>query len=174
MNKPNTISVPLAGDAQLIVPVSMLVRAFLRQLDLSVESTAPEAALDTMPQIGGRWDKQGGFYAGVCRGQGGGPDYHLVVAEEQAGNITWSAATAWAARLRDDDHSDFVLPRRHEQALLYGNVPELFEKAWFWSSEQSASNAACAWVQHFDYGHQYYYHKSSELRARAVRRLIIQ
>jgi hypothetical protein len=58
--------------------------------------------------------------------------------------------------------------------VLYGNVPELFKKSWYWSSTQPAAHAGYAWSQYFGLGNQLSRHKSSELRARAVRRLVIQ
>ncbi|MCM3581811.1 DUF1566 domain-containing protein, partial [Ralstonia pickettii] len=77
-------------------------------------------------------------------------------------------AKEWAASINGE------LPTRREQALLYANLPEQFEKTWYWSSEQSASNSFCAWGQDFSDGIQYNGHKGNELRARAVRRLKIQ
>ena len=50
---------------------------------------------------------------------------------------------------------------------------EAFSEGWYWSSTQHASASGYAWYQGFDHGGQYYYGKSSELRARAVRRLAI-
>ena len=66
------------------------------------------------------------------------------------------------------------MPFRAEQALQFANVPELFEKEWYWSCEQLAAAPVYAWLQHFGYGFQLNYHKSLVCRARAVRRLIIQ
>ena len=51
---------------------------------------------------------------------------------------------------------------------------EAFEPAWYWSSTQHASASDCAWYQYFNYGSQTSNHKTSELRARAVRRLVIE
>ena len=50
---------------------------------------------------------------------------------------------------------------------------EAFAENWYWSSTQHASVSDYAWSQSFDNGHQYNLYKSSELRARAVRRLIL-
>ena len=50
---------------------------------------------------------------------------------------------------------------------------EAFAEEWYWSSTQHASNSASAWSQNFYDGSQLNYGKSSELRARAVRRLAI-
>lgn len=50
---------------------------------------------------------------------------------------------------------------------------EAFEHAWYWTSTQHAANAACAWCQDFNDGDQSSNHESLELRARAVRRVLI-
>jgi hypothetical protein len=51
---------------------------------------------------------------------------------------------------------------------------EAFEQEWYWSSTQHASYSDYAWYQTFSYGNQHHYHKYDELRARAVRRLVIE
>mgnify|MGYP006382699149 CR=1 FL=1 len=42
-----------------------------------------------------------------------------------------------------------------------------FESDWHWTSD--AYDSSCAWFQGFYYGRQYYFTKSFEARARAVR-----
>jgi hypothetical protein len=79
-------------------------------------------------------------------------------------------AAEWAAALVIEGHGDFYLPARRELSLCYANVPELFEKAWYWSSTQSSRSTAYA--QTFDDGHQSPRDKGYEGRARAVRRII--
>ncbi|WP_317205461.1 hypothetical protein [Janthinobacterium sp.] len=83
-------------------------------------------------------------------------------------------AAEWAAELEIGDHCDFYLPARRELSLMLANVPELFEKAWHWSSTQCAPIPSGAWGQHFDNGGQYGSNTSYAGRARAVRRLNIQ
>jgi Protein of unknown function (DUF1566) len=84
-------------------------------------------------------------------------------------------AAEWTRSLTIDGHSDYYLPARHELRLSYLNAPELFETdAWYWSSTQGAAISDYAWMQDFSDGSQNYRLKSSEYRARAVRRLIIQ
>jgi len=58
--------------------------------------------------------------------------------------------------------------------LQYANVPELFEKEWYWSCEQHAGDVGFAWMQTFGDGGQSFGHEDDGFRARAVRRLIIQ
>lgn len=122
------------------------------------------------PRIGEVWEGQGGVYAGIVRGRDGAPDAHLVVGPEADNELVWKAAGDFALSAAVDEHHDFTLPTRAEQAILFGNVPELFKRDWYWSAEKHASYAGYAWCQHFDYGDQGYGHIDDELRARAVRR----
>jgi len=126
------------------------------------------------PAVGHRWLGHGGIYAGVARGCDGAPDYHLIVAEAEANGMTWKAAVDWATALSCDEIADFTLPTRHEQALLFANVEDLFEGALYWSRTQDAGDEQYAWYQHFYDGNQGAYHKSALLRARAVRRQPIE
>lgn len=106
------------------------------------------------------------IYAGILLGKNGEPDQKIfVLSDEPATALTWEVAMAWAKSL------DASLPTKRELALLYANVPELFENECYWSSEQSASFDGIAWSKPFGYGGQYYDGNDSELRARAVRRV---
>ena len=107
-------------------------------------------------------------YAGVILGKDGAPSHRLILLPGDKDNLSWSAAKKWAAEIGGE------LPTRREQSLLFTNLKEQFEGAWYWSGEQHASNSDSAWYQTFDGGSQYYYGKSFKLRARAVRRLEIQ
>ena len=82
--------------------------------------------------------------------------------------LTWPEALAWAESVGGR------LPTRREQAILFGNVPQLFENAWYWSSEQYAGSAEYAWRQFFSNGGQVDDPKASRCRARAVRRVPIR
>ncbi len=117
------------------------------------------------PALGAKWN--GGVYAGVARGVDGTGDHHLIVLDQAPDEIKWQAAINWAESVGG------VLPTRRELALCYANVPELFEKTWYWTSEQYAGVEASAWFQGFGSGSQNYGRKGLELRARAVRRLTI-
>lgn len=105
------------------------------------------------------------IYAGIARGVDGERDHVLIVLDDDPGELKWADAVEWAAKL------GATLPTRRELALCYANVPELFEKAWYWSCEQSAGDEASAWAQGFANGGQTTTRKHHELRARAVRRL---
>lgn len=127
-----------------------------------------------LPTIGSEWKEEGGIYAGIARGQNGAADYHLVVGPEAEGELKWKPAMEFAKAIDVNGRADFDLPARHEQALLFGNVPELFRKDWYWSNTPHAESARGAWCQDFGYGDQYYDAQNLKLRARAVRRVPLQ
>lgn len=79
----------------------------------------------------------------------------------------WQTAKEWAASIGGD------LPNRAEQALLFATAKEEFEPNYYWSNEQHASDSDCAWGTLFGGGYQGYGIVTAELRARAVRRLVI-
>jgi len=112
--------------------------------------------------------KAGERYAGLILGKDGESSYHLILLDSHQSEINWTDALTWAKEQGGE------LPNRREQALLYANLKEEFEEAWYWSSEQHASYSSYAWCQDFDNGLQYGNGTNHELRARAVRRLIIQ
>lgn len=126
-----------------------------------------------VPPIGSVWSGQGGIFTGLARSHNGQPDC-LIITGPEIEATTWEKSKAAAATLEIDGHKDFSLPFRTEQSLQFANVPELFEKEWYWSCEQHADNADWAWMQYFDYGYQSLSLKDGHCRARAVRRLIIQ
>jgi hypothetical protein len=112
--------------------------------------------------------KAGEVYAGLILGLDGQPDHHLVLLPGEAERVTWVEAKDFAAQAGGE------LPTRREQALLYANLKHEFKSAWYWSGEQHAADDDDAWFQYFYYGYQFTNGKSASLRARAVRRLIIQ
>ena len=127
-----------------------------------------------IPAVGETWAAQGGRYAGLSLTDAGKP-CHLIVAEEAPEDEkTWEAADKWARGLIVGDHRDFDLPNRHDGLVMYDNLAEHIEKVVHWLKTQHASDSGCAWYQGFDDGDQGYYRKDGKLRARAVRRLIIQ
>ena len=107
----------------------------------------------------------GGMYAGIIRGADGRPDEHLVLLDGDTDGVTWDAACAWAAA------KGATLPTRAEQRLLMANLPDQFQKRYYWSSEQAGPSNA--WLQLFSDGGQSFNLRSYEGRARAVRRLPI-
>ena len=107
-------------------------------------------------------------YAGLILGASGAPDYHLVLLPGDVDDVNWAAAKEFAAKAGGD------LPTRREQSLLFANLKDQFEQAWYWSGEQHAANYDYAWYQYFNNGYQINSNKSAGRRARAVRRLTIQ
>lgn len=110
----------------------------------------------------------GEHYAGLIVGKDGEPSHHLILCAGEKEKSTWQEALDWAKNI------GFELPTRREQALLYANLKDQFQEAWYWSSETRASHSDCAWLQDFYCGGQGYDTKLSHYRARAVRRLVIE
>ncbi|HRQ59163.1 MAG TPA: DUF1566 domain-containing protein [Azoarcus taiwanensis] len=110
----------------------------------------------------------GEHYAGILLGDDGTPNHHVILMAGEATDINWYDAKKWAA----DNGGE--LPTRAEQALLYANLKIQFTGTWHWSDTPHESDEAYAWCQVFSHGNQYDYSRHDQLRARAVRRLIIQ
>lgn len=110
--------------------------------------------------------RHGERYAGIMLDDEGNPDYHLVLLPGEAEAIQWEDAKKWAA------DRDGELPTRREQPLLFANLKGEFKEAAYWSG-QRYEDERYAWYQLFFNGNQYYNFTSTELRARAVRRLAI-
>lgn len=154
------------------------------------------------PKLGTYWEGQGGIYAGIMRGHGDQPDYHLIVApaETEAEAITYGPrqrmeaaeshhnghantavliaagnhpAAAHCAAVEVDGHTDFYLPSRDELRLAYVNAKDAFTPEWYWTSTQYQGCRDDAWCQEFDNGRQNNGDEINELRARAVRRIEI-
>ena len=140
-----------------------MIAAFEAQSTTAESIHFPELLLELNP---------GERYAGLIIGKDGEPSYHLVLRPGSAENLTWDKAVEWAAKQGGDYAAS--LPTRNEQSLLFANLKDEFEREWYWSSEAHASESGWAWTQDFDNGYQDYYPKGNELRARAVRRLVIE
>ena len=156
----------------------------------------PCVAKSNTPELGQIWERQGGIYAGIIRGDDG-LSYHLIVSTQELrgewGNYgkeiegadsrndglpnTNAMATAGSQLAKDalavsaDDHTDFYLPAQCELNLCFANAREHFSKTWHWSSTQFSS--FYAWGQNFDDDGQNLGNKSSAQRARAVRRFLV-
>jgi hypothetical protein len=110
----------------------------------------------------------GEIYAGIILNEDGTPSHHLVLLPGDHDDDKWQAAMDWAKSINGE------LPTRREQSLLFANCKQHFEQDWYWSGEQHASVASCAWYQGFRYGGQFSRHVGIQCRARFVRRLIIE
>ncbi len=139
-----------------------LIAAFEKQKE-PAELFFPEVTISLAP---------GERYAGIITGKDGEPSYHLVLLPGQAEDITWDKAMEWAAK----QGGEYVasLPTRREQALLYANLKDEFEERDYWSCEAHKSESGWAWYQTFTNCTQVYCTRKRELRARAVRRLVVE
>ncbi len=161
-----------------------------------------ESGFLTPPPIGEFWKGQGGIYAGLMRGEGSQPDYHLVVAvgdQAEVEQITWGAAgqaepaacSEWDGRantlaLVESEHSH---PAAEWAASLEADghrdfyLPARREQRLCWVNVPELFAEAWywsstqyspygAWIQDFVDGYQNGVHKGLEHRARAVRRVL--
>ncbi len=104
--------------------------------------------------------KEGEIYAGtIINPDGTGKHTFLLPGDND--DADWQTQMDWAASIGGE------LPDRVQQAMLYKHLPELFQKDWYWSSEQRGSGSA--WVQDFYDGSQDWYSTFFKCRARAVR-----
>lgn len=124
----------------------------------------------TPPAIGEYWPGQGGVYAGQVR-EDDGTQYHLILSDvKPASRLKWRAGLAWAKTVSVDGHTDFELPTRRANALLFANLSDRFERAWHWSSTEYS--ASVAWGCYFTSGGQHGDDEDYEGCCRAVRRFI--
>lgn len=143
----------------IVVSVSDQVVEQLVLERLRGEEARPQivmARAGVFPRIGAEVAELGGVFAGVARGSASDNDYYLIVGPEAPSKLEWQPANEWADTVEHLGFSDFTLFNRREQAICYGNVPELFQKEAYWSNEQLASGSGYAWYQDFDDGDQYY------------------
>lgn len=110
---------------------------------------------------------EGEHYAGLILGKDGEADCHLILLPDEAIDINWQDAKAWAAEQGGE------LPSRREQSLLFANLKEHFKPRWHWSCEEHSEHAHYAWLQYFTSGFQNYSDKDDEICARAVRRVSV-
>ena len=139
--------------------LSAMIEAFKTQPVAKPAFVFPETIIDLAP---------GEEYAGLILGKDGETSYHLILLPGDAEGINWKDAMAWAKGQGGE------LPTRREQSLLFANLKEYFEETCYWSAQEHESNTDYAWYQYFGYGSQTYDHNDNGLRARAVRRLVIQ
>ena len=109
----------------------------------------------------------GEIYVG-CIGDASGNLHHVILLPGDNANATHADQLEWAKRIGGD------LPTRIEQAMLWANHRDQFKRDWYWSNEIHLSESSWAWCQYFDDGDQGIIIRISELRARAVRRLVIE
>ena len=109
----------------------------------------------------------GETYVG-CTGDAEGNLHHVILLPGDNDGAAWQSQIEWAKSIGGD------LPNRIEQAMLWANHCDQFKENWYWSNEQHHTESGWAWCQLFVSGRQDVSHKSSERRARAVRRVIVK
>ena len=121
----------------------------------------------TIPSI-----TEGETYIGAI-GNKTGDVYHLILLAGDNERAPQATQIEWAKSIGGD------LPNKLEAAMLFAHAKDQFQPAWYWTNEtyidpDDPEDTAWAWIQDVGYGGQVYYRKTSDYRARAVRRLIIQ
>jgi len=111
---------------------------------------------------------EGEVYVGAI-GDKSGDFHHVILLPGDSGYASWQAQMDWAKSIGGD------LPTRVEQAMLFANFRDQFERDAYWSNtlDTDPSYSGWAWFQYFGYGCQSSDPQCTELRARAVRRLSI-
>jgi hypothetical protein len=110
--------------------------------------------------------KEGEIYAGAIINQDGTGN-HVILLTGDKDDGDWQSAMDRAKEQGGD------LPNRVEQALLFAQSRDQFQRDYYWSNTTHEANAEWAWCQSFKHGCQYDSYKGNALRARAVRRLPI-
>ena len=109
---------------------------------------------------------EGETYVG-CIGDALGNLHHVILLPGDNDDATHEAQLEWAKSIGGD------LPTRTEQAMLWANHRDQFKKDWYWSNEINHADSDWAWYQDFGDGYQDYDIRGNELRARAVRRVMV-
>lgn len=187
-------------QVSISIDANVASRIIQREFDRLLNYTGLDSVPSGVPALGSYWPGQGGYNAGLVRGEDGAPDYYLIVpilteqlraewggcGEECEGATSMSdglantralladtnehPAAKLASEFTADGHSDFYLPARRELQVAEANVPELFEKAYHWSSSQFSADSA--YGLGFVYGWLSYCGKSYERLVRPVRRFL--
>lgn len=163
-------------------------------------AAGPAIAASGIPAIGEYWPGEGGVNGGLFPG-GDKPYYLIVptgsdaeAAHEWGGygdelngaNSPWDGqantadlvsvdtshpAAQFCAAFEREGHKDFYLMARREATFLEITVPDLFAKAYHWTSTQRSADSA--YTMDFEGGWLYTYGKLYERLARPVRRKFI-
>lgn len=93
---------------------------------------------------------------------------YVILLPQKSNAATWKEQMDWAKSIGGE------LPDRIEGAMLFALMKDEFVEEAYWTREQHAAYSDYAWCQDFSNGYQLNYTILSKLRARAVRRLVIQ
>jgi hypothetical protein len=155
------------SDQQLVLLARGMVQSMFDMVVRGPVPAAPElpsaASISPLPAIG--TEVNGEIYAGLTIHDNQPMALWLLPGDEK---LKWADAVAWAEK------QGGVLPSRIDQLVLFKNVKDQFQQAWYWSGEQYGPGSGYAWSQGFTDGYQSYGLKGYGTRARAVRRSVIQ
>jgi len=161
-----------AEQLQQLVTVTLPLGVVLR---ITTNGPAPAAVTNIalarladlvgLPPIGDRSLEHAGIFAGVTVHEN--VPMGLFVLDGDEGDKNWNDAQAWAKE------KGGTLPSRIDALVLFQNLREHFKEAAYWTDAPYAGDESYAWYQYFFNGSQNHDHKSSTLRARAVRRIAI-
>lgn len=113
----------------------------------------------------------GEIYIGAI-GDKNGDVYHLVLLPGDNDRAPHAKQIEWAKSIGGE------LPNKLEAEMLFAHAKDEFKPEWYWISEtfvdpDDPEDIAWAWCQYFLYGYQTTSRQTTQLRARAVRRLPI-
>jgi hypothetical protein len=125
----------------------------------------PSMNFKDLPPLNTPMPEHGGIFAGIAGGKDGAPYSALILLNAVPDKrLNFKDACAWGESLGDGAH----VPTRDESALLYATVRDALDQDyWHWTSTPYSDSTA--WIQHFDYGRQSDFDKSTERLCRAVR-----
>lgn len=138
------------------------VAEMIATFEASAKLAAAHPITITFPPL-----KTGELYVGSIISADGKKREHIILLPGEITDSNWSKSMEWAKSIGG------TLPDRCESALLFATLKEQFKPEWHWTCEQSAHTSGYAWMQNFLTGCQDDFRKSSECRARAVRRVYI-
>jgi len=115
---------------------------------------------------------EGQTYIGAI-GDKTGDVYHLILLAGDNDLAPQQNQIEWAKSIGGE------LPNKLEAMMLFCHAKDQFKPESYWTGEtlidpDDPEDDSWAWCQHFYYGLQGYGHKLNQLRARAVRRLVIE
>ncbi len=129
-----------------------------------MEQKVKSYSLSALPEIGA--ELEGGKVAGVSIEDNKPVLLVLLPASTEA---TFKKAGEWAKK------QGGTLPSRIDSLVLFKNLKADFpDGGWHWTDEKVQGDESSAWSQNFYFGYQYDTHIDTKLRARAVRRLVIE
>lgn len=156
---------PIEGD--IMAAIASWNKAQNSGQDINHQPAGNCLTTEAMPHLAIPPLVDGETYVGAI-GDASGKIHHVILLPGDNAADPWKDQMAWAKSIGGD------LPNRIEQAMLFASFKDQFKQVAYWSNQQHASVSGYAWFQGFGYGTQRDTRKDGELRARAVRRLVIE